>query len=209
METFQIESNEYLKTPIEAWYHSDYHNGGRWRQDGTIENIICTLKNDIRIKPANDVDLLNARQRLYDILYEDLKIMKYYHELYSITPLTICVVPRAKVNYMPHQLLFKTTIRQVVVALDLNDGTDYIIRTVDTRTTHRNRSGFGGNGMLPYVGITRDTCAISEEVRGKDVLLIDDVYTRTINIDEDAIQTLLDNGANSVLFYSIGRTTQM
>jgi predicted amidophosphoribosyltransferase len=41
---------------------------------------------------------------------------------------------------------------------------------------------------------------------GKDILLIDDVYTCSINIDEDAIQALYDNGANSVIFYAIGKT---
>jgi len=37
-------------------------------------------------------------------------------------------------------------------------------------------------------------------------LLIDDLYTRTVNIDEDAIQALLDKGAHSVAFYAVGRT---
>ena len=41
---------------------------------------------------------------------------------------------------------------------------------------------------------------------GKDILLIDDIYTKTVNIDEDAIQALLDNGARSVFFYAIGKT---
>ena len=61
-------------------------------------------------------------------------------------------------------------------------------------------------GDMPYPGITKKTCDISEEVKGRDILLIDDLYTRTVNIDEDAIQALLDNGAESVVFYSIGYT---
>jgi hypothetical protein len=36
--------------------------------------------------------------------------------------------------------------------------------------------------------------------------LIDDVYTRTVNIDEDMVQALLSSGANSVTFYAIGKT---
>lgn len=59
---------------------------------------------------------------------------------------------------------------------------------------------------MPYPGITKATCTISEEVRGKDILLIDDLYTEGVNIDEDAIQALLDNGAVSVIFYSLGKT---
>ena len=89
---------------------------------------------------------------------------------------------------------------------DFVDGTDYIVRHTDTRTTHMDKSGYGGNGNLPYPGITKDTCTISDKIIGKDILLIDDLYTESINIDEDAIQALLDCGAKSVTFYSLGKT---
>ena len=59
---------------------------------------------------------------------------------------------------------------------------------------------------MPYVGITNDTCDISDAVIGKVVLLIDDLYTKSVNIDEDCIQALLDKGAKEVVFYSVGRT---
>ena len=90
------------------------------------------------------------------------------------------------------------------------DGTDYIIRYADTRTTHLShgcqiRPPYT-DGKLPYPGIAKDTCTISDEVIGKNILLIDDLYTRTVNIDEDAIQALFDKGARSVFFYSIGKT---
>lgn len=106
-----------------------------------------------------------------------------------------------------NQLVFKQAV--TIVAKKLNsfsDGTGYIIRHTDTRTTHLDRSGYGGDGDLPYPGITKKTCTISDDVKGKDILLIDDLYTETVNIDEDAIQALLDNGANSVVFYSLGKT---
>ena len=51
-----------------------------------------------------------------------------------------------------------------------------------------------------------DYSLTEKQVKGKDILLIDDLYTRSVNIDEDAIQALLDNGANSVTFYSVGKT---
>lgn len=86
------------------------------------------------------------------------------------------------------------------------NGTSYIIRYVNTRTTHLNKSGYGGDGDMPYVGITKATCKISSHVRGKDILLIDDIYTKGVNIDEDAIQALLDNGAKSVIFYAVAKT---
>lgn len=36
--------------------------------------------------------------------------------------------------------------------------------------------------------------------------MIDDIYTETVNIDEDAIQALLDNGAQAVVFYAVAKT---
>lgn len=122
--------------------------------------------------------------------------------------LLVCVVPRSKrdISYTTSQLLFKKNIKDCVANLDgFLDGTECIVRHTDTRTTHMDKSGYGGNGNLPYPGITKDTCNISGVV-DKDVLLIDDLYTEGVNIDEDAIQALLENGAKSVIFYSLGRT---
>ena len=86
------------------------------------------------------------------------------------------------------------------------NGTCYILRHTDTRTTHMDKSGWGGDGNLPYAGITKETCYISDEVIGKTILLIDDIYTSGVNIDEDAIQALLDKGAVDVVFYAVGKT---
>jgi hypothetical protein len=201
-------TNKYfLRQNIKAFYHSDYHGGGNWKIDGTIENIITTLKNDIT--PYSKEILKIAVNRLIEILIEDLsKISK----IITSKPLTVCVVPRAKNEdyYSENQKLFRKVISFVIDNklnnIDFVNGTKYIIRHTNTRTTHRNKSGHGGDGSMPYPGITKETCHISPNVKGKDILLIDDLYTKTINIDEDAIQALIDNGANSVYFYSIGKT---
>jgi len=204
LHNFLIEPIEYLlRKRVRAFYNSDYIGGGaRRRKKGTIENIICTLKHDI--VPYTDSVLQNTSQELSQILINDLPEILQYTKL---NVLTVSVVPRAKVNYKKNQLLFKSTIVKVVSQLSgFNDGTDFIIRHTDTRTTHRNRKGYGGKGDLPYPGITKKTCTISKEVKGKNILLIDDVYTKTVNIDEDAIQALFDEGANGVFFYAIGCT---
>ena len=40
--------NYYLKKEVQAYFHSNYSSGaGQWQVKGSIENIICTLKNDI------------------------------------------------------------------------------------------------------------------------------------------------------------------
>lgn len=192
----------FLNQPTDAFYHADYSGGGQWKIQGTIENIIVTLKNDI--KPYPSAVLQNVSQQLENILLVDLPLIS---QLIEKENLTICVIPRAKINYNPNQLLFKSTISNVANHLNsFNNGVNYIIRNADTITTHRHKAGFGGIGNLPYPGITKDTCTISNQVRGKDILLIDDLYTHSVNIDEDAIQALLDNGANSVIFYSVGKT---
>ena len=203
MNEFIIEPNNYLTENIRAFYNSDYVGGrDNWQRDGTVENIICTLKNDIT--PFDENALQKVVKHLSNILSNDLPEIL---QLTGLNNLTVCVIPRAKVNYEQNQLLFKSTVSDVVDQLGgFSNGTDFIIRCIDTRTTHRNRVGHGGNGDLPYPGITTTTCTISNYVRGKGILLIDDLYTGAVNIDEDAIQALLTNGAKSVIFYAVGRT---
>jgi hypothetical protein len=194
---------KFLNEDINAFYHADYNSGGAWQIQHTIENMIWTLKNDVDAFPDR---LPNAQRQLSAIIREDLP--QILQEVDS-NELTICVVPRSKAegHYRRDQLLFRNTISYVVDQMqNFENGTNYIIRHTSTRTTHLDRNGEGGDGNLPYPGITNDTCTISEQVYGKDILLIDDLYTKSVNIDEDAIQALLDNGANSVTFYSIGKT---
>ena len=193
----------FLKSNTSAFYHSDYNSGGAWEIQNTIENMIWTLKNDVDPFPER---LPNAQQQLSSIINDDLpKILKQTGK----NKLTICVVPRSKKEnyYRKDQLLFRETISNIVDKLpNFENGTKYIIRHTNTRTTHLDRNGEGGDGNLPYPGLTKDTCTIFAQLKGKDILLIDDLYTKSVNIDEDAIQALLDNGANSVTFYSVGKT---
>lgn len=204
---FKIEScDRFLTESVDAFYHSDYHGGDpeRRKRDGTVEHVICTLKNQFLDK--ENLDLQKAVDTLMDILQTDLPLIL---QQTGKKKLTVCVVPRAKRehSYSEKQKLFRKTISAVVVELaDFHNGTKFILRERDTLTTHLRKSGYGGTGDAPYPGITKDTCSISPEVRGRDILLIDDLYTRTINIDEDAIQALRDSGAESVVFYAVGRT---
>jgi predicted amidophosphoribosyltransferase len=199
MEKFIIEPNNYLSFSITAFSHADYQ-AGMWKQVGTIENLITNFKNDIHFVALN-----GSINKLSQILTDD--IPQIYNILELSTPLTIITVPRAKAetNYRPYQLQFKQTVKNIANSLGEHylDGTDYLVRTINTKTTHL---PYDKDGKIPYPGITKDTCKISQDIRGKDILLIDDIYTKEINIDEDAIQTLLDNGAKTVTFYSIGKT---
>lgn len=193
----------FLKQDTNAFYHADYNGGGSWQISNSIENLIWTLKNDVDPFPDR---IQNVAIQFSKILHQD------FPEILQITKknnLIVCVIPRSKAesHYRKDQLLFREIISLVVDKLpNFDNGTKYIIRHINTKTTHLDRNGEGGDGNLPYPGITKDTCTISEKVKGKDILLIDDLYTKSVNIDEDAIQALLDKGANSVTFYSIGKT---
>lgn len=169
-----------------------------------MENIITTLKNQFGDTSLEHLE--RTSEDMLDVLKRDLPLIL---RLSGKEELTICAIPRSKAesSYLPEQLFLKKTIKAYATDQDgFHDGTDYIIRHTDTKTTHMSKTSYGGTGDMPYPGITKATCSISEEVRGRDILLIDDLYTEGVNIDEDAIQALLDNGAESVIFYSLGKT---
>lgn len=207
-ETNDRQLGVFLTKRIQAYYHDDYHGGDAMQRAtvGTVENIITTLKN--QFKDKSKIVLVQACKNMITILNTDLpQILRKTGK----GEFVVCAVPRSKAEntYIPEQLVFKIAIKACVKNLDgFTDGTDYIVRHTDTRTTHMDRSGYGGAGNLPYPGITKETCTISDKVKDKDILLIDDLYTASINIDEDAIQALLDKGANSVTFYSLGKTVK-
>lgn len=197
MYRFVIPPNRYLNRDVQAFYHTNYVG---YRKPGNPD-YINTLKNTYTNFQKSILD--NAAQRLRRVLLDDLP------QIVRSTPLTVCVVPRAKADHKPSQLLFKSTVRNVVNQLNnFIDGTDYIVRHTNTKTTHLPAStpNYNNDGAEPYPGITVETCDISTNVRGKNILLIDDVYTRGVNIDEDAIQSLLDRGAHSVIFYAVAYT---
>ena len=200
MNKFTIEPNNFLNQSIQTFNHTDYLG---YRKTGNPD-YINTLKNTYN--DDTTANLNRAAQELRNVLLVDLPKISHFLNLDS---LTVCVVPRAKTNYTANQLLFKSTIKYVVNEIgNFVDGTDYILRHTNTKTTHfRNPiPNYNNDGSLPYPGITINTCNISNGIRNKNILLIDDLYTKTVNIDEDAIQALLENGALSVTFYAIGKT---
>lgn len=204
MTPFTIETNQYLTQETQGFYHTDF--GGVNLPNNP--NYLYKLKNDPHHNWSDDW-IRQSQEQLYRVLLIDLPEVQNHIRK---NPLTICVVPRAKADntYNPNQLLFKAAVRNAVIALGNSfiDGTNFIQRHTNTKTTHLRQSidGYNNDGSNPYIGITNATCNISNNVIGKDILLIDDIYTRTVNIDEDAIQALISNGANSVSFYAIGKT---
>ena len=201
MEKFVIGRNDYLSRNTTGYYHQLYTG---YKKPGNPD-FVNTLKNTFNDESRNN--LTNARDKVIDILMEDLPVVIKTENMFNC--MVVCV-PRAKnlESYSDNQLMFKEAVRTAANnTYGVFDGTDCIIRHEDTKTTHLMRANITNDGCTPYPGITVDTCTIDREIiEMRDIILIDDIYTRTINIDEDCIQALYDNGVNSVIFYSIGYT---
>lgn len=200
MNNFTINANEFLNQSVQGYYKRDYTGYGNTGNPDFINHLKNTFNN------THSEILKNSMSELINILKVDLIDIRNTH---SSKELTVCVVPRAKSEsfYSANQRLFRAVVNLLVDRIpNMNNGTLYISRIEDTRTTHLNNSGYGGEGPMPYIGITSDTCSISNNVQGKDILLIDDIYTYGVNIDEDVIQALFDKGARSVIFYAVAKT---
>lgn len=201
MEWFSINKNVFLKVNTSGYYHQDYlkyHMAG----NPDFLNVLKNTFNNIAL-----VDLVRARDTVKTILISDLKEVV---ELESLNNAICVCVPRAKAltSYHATQMYFKEAVALAVGQLPgIIDGTDCIQRTVNTETTHLSKTSIPNDGARPYPGITEKTCRIDRKrINGSDILLIDDIYTKTINIDEDCIQALLNSGARRVVFFAIART---
>lgn len=208
MSKFTIEQNQFLRTKSVRGYYNQVYVG--YNQPGNPD-FINDLKNTFGT--TNSFVLSRARNTVESILLRDIPAIMRDNNLSSC----VCVcVPRAKSpdRYSRNQLYFKEAVSNAARRLrGVVDGTDVIQRRVSTYTTHldkatrEGRIRYNNDGDKPYRGITRDTCYINRSmIQGKTVILVDDIYTRTVNVDEDCIQALFDNGAKDVIFYSVGYT---
>jgi hypothetical protein len=198
---FQIHANDYLSTNTNAFYNLTYMGMG----NAGNPNYLNDLKNTYN--SFSHHKLQSAVNELRNVLDEDLPQI---YQLLRFDVITICVVPRAKSEntYKANQQLFRKTVQECIKQRQgFADGTDYICRTTNTYTTHlgERAPNYVNDGPGPYPGITEQTCDISTDVAGKDILLIDDIYTPGVNIDEDAINALFNAGAKSVTFYAVGK----
>lgn len=203
MYKFIMEENRFLRRVIPSYYHAEFHGASH---PGNPD-FLYKIKNDPHHNWSQQ-QLRYAINDLNEVLSTDFPEIIQQVEA---NVLTVCVVPRAKAEafYRPDQLLFKATVGSYARSTPgFSDGSDFIIRHTNTRTTHLRRpvDGFENDGQMPYPGIAKDTCNFSTEISGRDILLVDDIYTKTVNIDEDMVQALFDNGARSVVFYAIANT---
>jgi len=184
---------------IVGYYHDEYY--GMSSPNNRIR-FVNVLKNDRLLSSPNDI--ARGEVMLATAIRADLARITQAHGC-----LTLVGVPRSKceASYPWAKMGLKRALRRAVSEnSQLADGLDYIIRQQDTLCTHRSYWGYGGTGEGPRPGLIADTCFMSAEIAGKDILLVDDIYTPNCGIDEDAISAVLNAGARSVVFYAIGYT---
>jgi len=201
MNQFQVLANEYLSRNTNAFYHVPYTRMGNPGNPDYLNH----LKNTFNNFPQQQVQ--SAVQELRRVLQDDLP--QIFQSL-GFDTMTVCVVPRAKAEeaYHANQQLFRSTVQATIGQIGgFADGTSYIRRHTNTRTTHLRNPvpNYINDGHQPYPGITAETCEISPNVREKNILLVDDIYTPRVNVDEDAINALLSAGARTVTFYAVGK----
>lgn len=199
---FTISRNRFIEKDIIGYYHQIYTG---FRQPDN-PRFLNTLKNTFNNEPYKN--LIAARDEVIEILEDDIPQIISDSEMLNC--MLVCV-PRAKAltTYSSKQLMFLQAIRIAADSIeDVVDGTDCIRRVVNTRTTHlRNVPNISNDGADPYPGITVKTCEIDRSrIMNQDIILVDDIYTRNVNIDEDCIQALLSSGANKVVFFAISYT---
>lgn len=202
MKKFFIESNKFLKIRTQG-YHNRYYYG--YREEGNPD-FINDLKNTFAYRDQTTMQKLNkAKNKVMDILIED--IPNILDEQNWNNCIVVCV-PRAKANMQHIQMYFREAVSESCDRIyNVENGSFVINRVEDTKTTHLSKSKIENNGEMPYSGITEKTCIIDKQrIEGKNVILIDDIYTNCCNVDEDCIQALYNNGAKKVVFYAIAYT---
>lgn len=202
MNSFNIITNSYLNTQTTGYYHQLYTGYGN-RDNPSFLNI---LKNTYNSESKQNLN--NAVNSVVEILINDLPQII---ALESFDNCLIISVPRSKAysSYNNTQLMFNKSVSIAAQnIIKARDGNNLIKRNIDTKTTHiKNAVNYINNGHEPYPGITIDTCNINKEyIHNQNIILVDDIYTNGVNIDEDCIQALLINGAKKVIFYSVGYT---
>ena len=195
---FTVQKNECLNRPVRAFYHVNYRGYG----NSGNPNYINVLKNEGGRESEDN--LANASNELNGVLTQNIPEIK---KRLGYQSLVVVVAPRSKASQSSGYQWFRNGIKTWINSQPdhgIIDGTGYIVRVKDTKCTHLNADD--DIAPLPYKGITSDTCQLLEDLSDKHVLFIDDIYTPYVNIDEDALQFLLDNNTASVTLYTIGRT---
>ncbi len=204
MNEFRILANEYLSKNTVAFYNIPYT---RFGSPGNPD-FLNALKNTFNDFPKQK--LQSAVRELRGVLESDF--LEIFRRL-EFDAMTLCVVPRAKAEetYRANQQLFRATVQATIGQVNgIVDGTNYMRRHDNTKTTHlchlKNRCPITTMmGRAPIRELRKKLVKFHRVLGGKNILLVDDIYTPGVNIDKDAINALLRAGARTVTFYAVGK----
>ena len=207
---FNVEKNNFLHKKAIGYYVLYYLGYGR---PGNPQ-FILTLKNTFCEKQTWELE--QAKEKVKEILCEFVPLIMEREEL---SDCALVCVPRAKARntYADTQLYLQRAVSEAAEKMDdVWDASDAITRIKNTRTTHFKKevervkadgSKEANTGEKPYPGITKKTCEFDRDlIEGETVILVDDIYTLGINIDEDCIQALYDMGAERVILFALSYT---
>ena len=209
--------NSFLGGRIQAYSHGPYYPK-RLNKGDRLSELILKVKNSFE-----EESLASARQAAGEIasfVANDLGQIADANGPFGGDRPIVVAVPRSKPDFYwkECQLQFREAISTGVKECPLwvagkqekwlFDGTHYLTRIQPTMTTHLRKTNRPNEGRAPYPGITRDTCRLEESVAGYPVILVDDIYTSDVGIDEDCAQYLLDMGVTKVVLYTLGKTTR-
>ena len=201
MKEFVLEKNAFLDRNIRGFYHAKWYGSKKSKSLRYLEIIKQSPSN--RQKQWR-ID--NASEVLYETLMQDLQ---HISRRMSNQSLTVCVSPGTKKDslYGEEPRIFQQIVSSCAnKLLDFFDGSSFIQRNkskffifMNTPVNHlinRVRGDYRGEAL--------DNCEFSEEIKGRDILLVNEVYYKIINHDEDMVQALFEKGARSVTFYAVG-----
>ncbi len=212
MNKYILECNDYLSRRLYGRYSFSYDNSALSSNltpstQQRVTQAILILKN--RYNKTDLLKLKRAKNYIKTIAKDAIQDIIRQQNLQTSDTVIVCV-PRSKANFTANQLLFRKGIWEAANEITgTENGVNFIERVTNTKTTHLRNTKNGdmsGDGADPYPGITRDTCVMNGSVRGKIVILVDDIYTKNVNVDEDCCQFLLEQGARAVILYTICKT---
>lgn len=205
----------FLRTEVQVFSHGSYYPK-RMNRGDRLSELILLVKNSFEGETFATV--CRARDELAGMVASDLAWIADVGGPFGCERPIVIAVPRSKpdCHWKESQLQFRPAIAAGVQGCPLwvrgtdekwlLDGTDCLTRVVPTMTTHLRKTNVSNEGRSPYPGITRDTCRMERSIAGLPVILVDDIYTPDVGIDEDCVQYLLDKGASKVVLYTLGKT---
>lgn len=213
----------------ELFYYFSY----RYYSLGNRDNhpaFINAAKNDMSksvftYKVPKPIPVLDALRCVYECFIYSLPKIAEAEGMRA--PIAVCMVPRAKreEHYHSDQLGIKLMLQMAIAdcqirhhALGFEDATDAIKRVKNTGTTHGAHGVFIGNPLIEIPvdsrgDFMRNSCEVDDSLLvGRDVILVDDIYTPGNPIDIAALgmvaSSLLKNPEtdSKLALYTLGVT---